>query len=160
MDGETPSTRRQCTARNRRGERCKRGPIAGGTVCAMHGGKAPQVQRKAAERLADLIDPNRALREAARLAYSDVRDLFGPDGNLKPIHELPDHIASAIGSIEVVIKNTAAGDGVTDRVHKIKLWDKPKNIELLFRHLGMLKDNVNLSGTVQVEWQQPSESPK
>jgi len=46
----------------------------------MHGGKAPQVKRKAEERLADLIDPGRVLREAARLAYSDVRELFDEHG--------------------------------------------------------------------------------
>jgi hypothetical protein len=47
---------RRCTARNRQGERCKRAAIKGGTVCPMHGGKAPQV-RDAAER-------NRALAVA------------------------------------------------------------------------------------------------
>lgn len=32
---------RQCTGTSRSGERCKRAPIAGGTVCTMHGGKSP-----------------------------------------------------------------------------------------------------------------------
>ena len=33
------------------GQRCKRRPIPGGYVCVMHGGKAPQVQAAAADRL-------------------------------------------------------------------------------------------------------------
>ncbi len=42
----------QCKARSKRsGVQCKRSAIAGGTVCRMHGGGAPQVQAKAAERL-------------------------------------------------------------------------------------------------------------
>lgn len=42
----------RCTARSKRsGIRCKRPPIAGGTVCRMHGGAAPQVKAKALERL-------------------------------------------------------------------------------------------------------------
>jgi hypothetical protein len=50
--------RRCCTAHSTRtGERCKRAPINGGTVCHMHGGSAPQVKAKAADRLAELIDP-------------------------------------------------------------------------------------------------------
>lgn len=49
--------RRQCTATNRRGERCGQAPILGGTVCKTHGGSAPQVRRKAALRLQELIDP-------------------------------------------------------------------------------------------------------
>lgn len=41
---------RRCTATSKRsGERCKRPPVVGGSVCSMHGGAAPQV-RKAAER--------------------------------------------------------------------------------------------------------------
>lgn len=52
MDG------RRCTATSKQShQRCKRRPIPGGTVCVMHGGKAPQVQKAARERLAALIDP-------------------------------------------------------------------------------------------------------
>jgi hypothetical protein len=48
----------RCSAHSSRtGEQCKRYAIAGGTVCPTHGGSAPQVKRKAAERLAALIDP-------------------------------------------------------------------------------------------------------
>lgn len=44
---------RQCRATSRRsGERCKRAAIRGGTVCAMHGGRAPSVKAAAARRLA------------------------------------------------------------------------------------------------------------
>lgn len=42
----------KCRATSKkRGEHCKRYAIPGGTVCYWHGGNAPQVQRKAAERL-------------------------------------------------------------------------------------------------------------
>lgn len=46
-----------CTATARSGNRCGRMPVPGATVCDKHGGKAPQVQRKARLRLAELIDP-------------------------------------------------------------------------------------------------------
>lgn len=46
----------QCTARTRNGERCRTHAIQGGTVCRMHGGAAPQVKAKAAQRLADARD--------------------------------------------------------------------------------------------------------
>lgn len=50
--------RTQCTAKSRQsGERCKNYAIAGGTVCRFHGGATPSVKRKAALRLAQLVDP-------------------------------------------------------------------------------------------------------
>lgn len=48
---------RQCTARARSGARCRQQAVRGTTVCRMHGGTAPQVQRKARLRLLELIDP-------------------------------------------------------------------------------------------------------
>lgn len=48
----------QCTAMSKQsGQRCKQSAIAGGTVCRFHGGGAPGVKRKAALRLASLVDP-------------------------------------------------------------------------------------------------------
>ena len=49
---------RRCSATNKKtGLRCKQWAILGGTVCRYHGGNAPQVRRKAEERLKALVDP-------------------------------------------------------------------------------------------------------
>lgn len=55
-DEDTP----RCTAKTSRGTPCKRSPINGGTVCATHGGRAPQVKAAAERRLQEA-----AAREAA-----------------------------------------------------------------------------------------------
>jgi hypothetical protein len=48
----------QCKAHSSRsGKRCNRSAIAGATVCATHGGSAPQVRKAAALRVIALIDP-------------------------------------------------------------------------------------------------------
>lgn len=50
--------RRLCTARSSRtGELCRAAAIGGATVCRVHGGANRQVRRKAALRLAELVDP-------------------------------------------------------------------------------------------------------
>lgn len=50
--------RQRCTARISDGSRqCERWAINGSTICATHGGRAPQVQRSARERLAALVEP-------------------------------------------------------------------------------------------------------
>ena len=60
----------QCTARSKTsGSRCRRPAIRGGTVCRFHGGAAPQVIKKAQERLAELVDP--ALTRLAKLVDGD-----------------------------------------------------------------------------------------
>jgi hypothetical protein len=142
--------KRQCKATTKSGQRCKKDPILGGFVCQRHGGGAPHVQRAAAERLADLIDPDRALREAARLAYSDIRDVFDDQGRLKPIKQWPDGLASAIGGIEVVKRNVDSADGKTDDVIKLKVWDKPKALEMLFKHLGLLEERLKADVKIQI----------
>lgn len=145
-----------CTAHSSRtGKPCKNQPIIGGTVCKFHGGGSPQVKRKAAERLrevlGDQIDPDRVLREAARLAYSDVRQLFSEDGKLLPVKQWPDGLAAAIGGVEVVKRNVDSNDDHTDDVIKVKVWDKGKALELLFRHLGLIKDRLDLGVTADAK---------
>lgn len=48
---------RPCRAKRSNGEPCKKPAIKGGTVCQTHGGSAPQVRKKAALRLLELVDP-------------------------------------------------------------------------------------------------------
>src|SRR4051812_1045482 len=46
----------KCVARKKDGTPCLRSPIKGAVVCRVHGGAAPQVRRKAAERIANAAD--------------------------------------------------------------------------------------------------------
>lgn len=109
-----------------------------------------QVQAAVIPILADLIDPDRALRELASLAYADPRQLFDEVGNLRPIHSLPPEIAAMVGQFEVIKKNATAGDGHTDTVAKIKVWDKPKTLHMLLTHLGLLTERVSLDGGLKI----------
>ena len=93
----------------------------------------------------------RVLEEYRRLAFMDLRSFFDADGNLKPIQQLSAEQGSAMASVEVVIKNVAAGDGKTDTIHKFKLWDKTKALESLAKHFGLLIDRVEVTGSVNVD---------
>jgi hypothetical protein len=48
-----PMGDRRCKARNRSGERCRRAPVKGASVCSMHGGRAPQVIAAARTRVVE-----------------------------------------------------------------------------------------------------------
>jgi phage terminase small subunit len=125
--------------------------MAGGFVCDRHGGRAPQVRRKAAQRVADMladaIDPNRVLREVGRLAYSDIRQLYDEDGRLLPIKQWPDDIARCVRSVETIRGNADRGDGQFDELLKVQLWDRPGKLQDLMKHHGQLTERVNLTVT-------------
>ena len=90
----------RCTAHNKRGGMCKSQAILGATVCRMHGGSAPQVKAKAAERLRLLV-PN-----AVDALEQIVND---------PEH--PQRLAAAREILErdgkIGVLSTVAGDGGT-----------------------------------------------
>lgn len=105
-------------------------------------------QAKALERAE--LSATRVLEEMRRLAFVSVADLFDTDGNLLPIHKLPREVASAVASVEVVKKNLAAGDGQTDTVHKLKTWDKPKALDMLGKHFGLLTEQLQVNGVIDI----------
>ena len=78
----------KCTAKSKStGKQCARDAIAGGRVCRVHGGAAPQVKRSAQERLLALVDPalavlSKALRDAKqpKIAFDAARDVLDRAG--------------------------------------------------------------------------------
>lgn len=86
----------------------------------------------------------RVLEELRRLSFSNVQSLFDTAGNLKPIQDLTPEEASCIASFEVIKKNAEAGDGKTDVIHKLKVWDKTRSLEMLAKHFVLLTDVVKV----------------
>jgi len=72
----------QCTATaSSTGERCKQPAIKGSNVCRFHGGRAPQVEEKAKERLERLANETLAQFEPR------LDDLFEQYDNAKTVQE-------------------------------------------------------------------------
>lgn len=92
----------------------------------------------------------RVLEELRRCAFIDARSFWDDDGELKPLKDLTPEQGSALAGFEVIVKNAKAGDGQQDTVHKIKLWDKPRNLEMLAKHFGLLVDKLEVSGVQDV----------
>ncbi len=84
------------------------------------------------------INQDRVLRELARIAFANARDVINMEDATLKEDACPDDTA-AIQSVKV---KTFGEDGVE---REIRMGDKLKALEMLGRHLGMFKDNLNLT---------------
>ena len=94
------------------------------------------------------ITQDRILRELARIAFADPRDVsdWGPGGvTLKDSASLSDDDAAAVAEVSQTI--TESGGSI-----KAKMYDKQRALELLGKHLGMFVDKkqIELDATVNL----------
>jgi len=89
------------------------------------------------------ITQDRVLQEEACLAFSDPRKIYDQDGNLLAPHELPEEVARAVSSFEVI----ELKDG--KKKYKYRCWDKGKSLERIARHLGMYNDKLKLGVSLE-----------
>lgn len=141
----------QCKAHSTRSKKqCQRPSIRGGAVCWNHGGAARQVKRAATQRILDVIDPQRLIRRTAEIAMGDIRDLYEDDGSLKPIKRWPDWAAAAADKITTSKTNRDPKDGKQEDVVSVQNLDRLKAMDMLFRHLGLYKDRVEVAFTNEI----------
>ena len=101
-----------------------------------------ELQAETAEKL--LVSDESALREFARVGFSDIRKLFTADGRLKPLAELDDDTAAAIKSFKVVSRRAPGSDAAeVEHVIEVRLWPKTQALDSLSKHLGLFeRDNA------------------
>jgi phage terminase small subunit len=114
---------------------------------------AAAVAEKQSAQLARVDLTAEMVKERLRLiGFQDVRKLFDEAGNLLPLHKLSDDAAVMVAGLEVIKKNAQAGDGIIDTVHKVKVVDPIKALEMLAKHYGLLTEKVEHSGGVSITW--------
>lgn len=101
------------------------------------------------ERLAELnksrleatgISQKRVLEEYAKIAFFDIRKVYGVDGALLPISQLDDAEAGAIASVKT--NEIIQDDMVIGETKEVKIFDKIRALQDLAKHLGLFeKDN-------------------
>lgn len=106
----------------------------------------------AGERAKLEISKERILKELSRMAFVDLRRLYREDGSMLSPLEIDDDTAAALAALEVTEEFVGSG---ADRemvgfTKKVKLFDKKGSIELLMKHMGMLKDKVEVGVTDEV----------
>ena len=97
------------------GERCRKPPIPGGSVCHVHGGNAPQVRAAASRRLRDLVDPAiTRLAEAldagdARIRLQAVREVLTRAGGEGLFRGLEAHLPILAADVRLPSFATSTG---------------------------------------------------
>ena len=90
------------------------------------------------------ITSDRILEEIAKIGFSDIRNIFTEADNLHSVSALPDGIAACVQSVEVVTRQTGEtdedGNKKVEYVHKIRLADKLRGLELLGKHLVLFTE--------------------
>ena len=56
----------------------------------------------------------------------------------------PKDLKAAVGRIKTLKHNETAGDGKQETVVEVQLWDKPRALEMLFKHLGLLRERLEV----------------
>lgn len=109
----------------------------------------PDIQARIAKAMAERskrtgVDADRVVAELAKIAFVNAEDVIDAEtATVKPNAARED--TAAIQSVKV---KTFGEDGLE---REIKMADKIKALELLGKHLGMFKDKVELSGTLETE---------
>lgn len=89
------------------------------------------------------LTAERVLLELGYIALANPQQLIAEDGSVLPLEEMPEHIARTVSSIKV--KNFTDEDGQTTTTTEICFWSKISALELLSKHMGLLKERVEHS---------------
>lgn len=96
------------------------------------------------------VDADKVVKELAKLGFSDMREVASWDENgvrWRHSGELTNEAAASIKDVTVhrEVRRDKNGDEIITLNTKLVLHDKKGALELLGRHLGMFKDNLNLN---------------
>ena len=108
------------------------------------GNPMPATVRKAAEHVEYVkASVDRVLQEYQHIAFLDMGEAFDDQGNLLPIHLMPEGVRRAMAGIEVADLNVDRdGKGPIGKLHKIKILDKTKALQDIGKHLGMFIERI------------------
>jgi phage terminase small subunit len=123
--------------------------------------KFPQVTAAIRARMADTLVENKAeakkvVGELLRVGLFNPKEMCHPDGRVKTLLEMPDHVAAAIKKMSVSYEESEDPDGNPVRVRKVSVefHDKMWALEMLMKHLGLFdeKTGVNNQQQLGVDW--------
>lgn len=88
------------------------------------------------------------LRELAKIAGFDARDMFEADGSVKLVKDWNDSVGASVASFDIaeIFSGTGEQKQAVGLSKRAASRDKIKALELLGKHLGMFRDRVEVTG--------------
>lgn len=93
------------------------------------------------------ITAERTLGGVARIAYGDVGELLGDDGQLLPLQQMTEAARALVAGLEVLTSETPGR--VRNVTHKVKIADRLRALEMLMKHQMLLGDG-SFGATVEM----------
>jgi len=94
------------------------------------------------------ITLERVVKEIAKIAFGDIKELYNEDGKLLQPHELDDNTAAQISSFKSRMELSGKDNEDVALIEEYKRHDKVKALDMLTRHLGGYVDRVEHSGQI------------
>ena len=93
------------------------------------------------------------LRELRRVAFYDLRDLTEGEGNIRPIHELPEDIRRALGGVKIEALFAGRGEERLQigQIRDYHLLDKVRCLIKLGEHVGLFRKTLELTDSTTAE---------
>ena len=96
------------------------------------------------------INKQRILDEYAKIAFSDIRELYSEDNQLLDVKKIDDNVAGSVSSVEVDEMTNKYGE-IIGYTKKVKLHNKLAALDSLGKVLGIFeKDNDQRKPTLNI----------
>jgi len=123
-------------ARGRAAASCATKVLKIAEFAAIYKQRREEIREKASEKAQ--ITTERLMEEEARLAYSDIGELYGGKSFIPP-NELPEDVRRAVAGVKITTRTfTPKGKKkpVTETTYEYKFWDKGKALDRLHKIKG------------------------
>lgn len=87
------------------------------------------------------ISHDRVAEEYAKLAFSNVKDLFDDDGNMLPLNKIPNHVSAAISGLEIDNLYDEKQEKIVSRISKFKMIDKKNVLDSITKLMGFSENS-------------------